>query len=189
MHRHASLSATQTYIDRLKADILWVTQKDKKKALNIYKNLIKKNISNSTYRELFIKINALKDENIENLILNYLIKRKALGSYIYHFDKIKLDSKSFSIVNYLYARYYFNKKNYKESIFYLNRIDNNLPNIFNIEILKIKIISNFFLKKHSLSQKYSKDLHDISETYGLKEFSKNWIKINKYFSNKKAIDL
>ena len=170
-------------IELYQANILWYLNKAKK-ALKIYQDLIKKNISTSLFREIYIKINALKNKNIEIMIKNYLLEKKSIGSYTYYFHNLELSPNSYNIVNYLYGRYYYNYKNYKQALFFLNRITTTLPIPFIIEILKIKIKSYFFLKQYKNSIDLSKKLILFSQTQGSKEFAKNWIKYNQYFNKK-----
>lgn len=179
------LTTTSIIISKLyEADILWHLNKQQE-ALKLYQNLIKEDISTSLFREIYIKINALKNKNIEKMIKNYLLEKKSIGSYTYYFHNLELNQKSYNIVNYLYGRYYYNYKNYKQALFFLNRVTTPLPAIFIIEILKIKIKSYFFLKEYKNSINISKKLIEISQTNGIKEFAKNWIKYNQYFSKKK----
>ena len=170
-------------IMKLKADILWLNHNEEK-SLKLYKNLIKLNIPRHLYRGIYIKIQALNNENIKNMIENYLLKRKSIGSYLYYFNNIKLDEISENIVNYLYGRYYYNYENYKEAIFYFSRISTTLPYSFNIEILKMQISSYFFMQKYEKSINYTKKLLNISKTQGIKNFSNSWKLYNQYFGSK-----
>ncbi len=167
---------------KLQADILWLNN-NQNKSLEIYKKLIKQNIPNSMYREIYIKIQALENKNIRNMIKNYLLKRKPIGSYLYWFHNKELNNISSDVVNYLYGRYYYNYENYKEAIFYLNRITNTLPYPLLLEALKLKTESCFFVKDYKNSIKTAREILNIAQTSGIKEYSKNWIKYNQYFMN------